>query len=164
LRRRHGSAEPLERALEASGWRVDFFALAKGLPDNERDALRNDAYEGANRLFLAHKATVEAVAARLIQCGQIDASEFVSLMRAVDEAGIKYLPQAAEQTMADIEGKNRIMIFGPKADGTYVVEFRTAKGQVLAISIPSGETAVLKYFQQRMPYGLFVPDVETEKS
>jgi hypothetical protein len=24
------------------------------------------------------------------------------------------------------EGKNRIMIFGPKDDGTYVVEFRTA--------------------------------------
>jgi hypothetical protein len=24
-------------------------------------------------------------------------------------------------------GKNRIMIFGPKADGTYVVEFRTAE-------------------------------------
>jgi YD repeat-containing protein len=41
------------------------------------------------------------------------------------------------------EGKNRIMIFGPKADGTFVVEFRTAKSEVLAISIPSGETAVL---------------------
>jgi hypothetical protein len=25
-----------------------------------------------------------------------------------------------------IEGKNRLMIFGPKDDGTYVVEFRTA--------------------------------------
>jgi hypothetical protein len=25
-------------------------------------------------------------------------------------------------------GKNRIMIFGPKTDGTYVVEFRTAAG------------------------------------
>jgi hypothetical protein len=36
------------------------------------------------------------------------------------------------------EGKNRIMIFGTKADGTYIVEFRTAKGEVLAISIPSG--------------------------
>ena len=28
------------------------------------------------------------------------------------------------------------MIFGPKADGTYVVEFRTAEGEALAISIP----------------------------
>jgi hypothetical protein len=26
------------------------------------------------------------------------------------------------------EGKNRIMIYGPKEDGTYVVEFRTAAG------------------------------------
>jgi hypothetical protein len=58
----------------------------------------------------------------------------------------------------DNGGRNRI-IFGPKPDGTYVVEFRTAKGEMLAISIPSGETAVLKYFQKRMPYGLFVPDV-----
>jgi hypothetical protein len=33
-------------------------------------------------------------------------------------------------------GKNRIMIFGPKTDGTYVVEFRTAEGESLAISIP----------------------------
>jgi hypothetical protein len=56
-------------------------------------------------------------------------------------------------------GKNRIMIFGPKHDGTYVVEFRTADGEALAISVPAGETRVLKYFQERMPYGLFVPDV-----
>jgi len=56
-------------------------------------------------------------------------------------------------------GKNRIMIFGPKADGTYVVEFRTAEGEALAISIPRIETAVIRHFQERMPYGLFVPDV-----
>jgi hypothetical protein len=37
--------------------------------------------------------------------------------------------------------KSRIMIFGPKPDGTYVVEFRTADGEVLAISIPRTETA-----------------------
>jgi hypothetical protein len=29
-------------------------------------------------------------------------------------------------------GKNRIMIYGPKDDGTYVVEFRTSGGYVLA--------------------------------
>jgi hypothetical protein len=50
-------------------------------------------------------------------------------------------------------GKNRIMIFGPKKDGTYVIEFRTADGEALAISV--GETRVLKHFQERMPYGLF---------
>ena len=52
------------------------------------------------------------------------------------------------------------MIYGPKTDGTYVIEFRTAAGEALAISIPSSETAVLKHFQERMPYGLFVPDVD----
>jgi hypothetical protein len=56
-------------------------------------------------------------------------------------------------------GKNRIMIFGPKNDGTYVIEFRTDAGETLAISIPRGQTAVIKHFQERMPYGLFVPDV-----
>jgi len=56
-------------------------------------------------------------------------------------------------------GKNRIMIFGPKADGIYVVEFRTVEGKSLAISIPRTETAVIRHFQERMPHGLFVPDV-----
>ena len=56
-------------------------------------------------------------------------------------------------------GKNRIMIFGPKADGTYVIEFKTAAGEALATSVPRNETAVLKHFQERMPYELFVPDV-----
>jgi hypothetical protein len=32
---------------------------------------------------------------------------------------------------------------------------------VLAISVPQGETAVLQYFRERMPYGLFVPDVQS---
>ena len=53
--------------------------------------------------------------------------------------------------------KNRIMIYGPKNDATYVVEFKTAEGEALAISIPRTETAVIRHFQKRMPYGLFVP-------
>jgi hypothetical protein len=44
-------------------------------------------------------------------------------------------------------------------NGTYIIEFKTAAGEALAISVPAGETRVLKYFQERMPYGLFVPDV-----
>jgi hypothetical protein len=28
-------------------------------------------------------------------------------------------------------GRNRIMIYGPKDDGSYVVEFRTSEGDVL---------------------------------
>jgi hypothetical protein len=30
-------------------------------------------------------------------------------------------------------GRNRIMIYGPKEDGSYVVEFRTADGEVLLV-------------------------------
>jgi hypothetical protein len=56
--------------------------------------------------------------------------------------------------------KNRIMIFGPKDDGTYVVEFRTSDGETLAISIPRSEAHVIRHFKERMPYGLFVPEVE----
>jgi hypothetical protein len=29
-------------------------------------------------------------------------------------------------------GKNRIMIYGPKPDGTYIVEFRIANGEFTA--------------------------------
>jgi hypothetical protein len=59
-------------------------------------------------------------------------------------------------------GKNRIMIFGPKDDGTYVVEFRSAAGEVLAISIPRTETALIRHFQERMPYGIFVPELPSD--
>jgi hypothetical protein len=48
--------------------------------------------------------------------------------------------------------RSRIMIFGPKTDGTYVIEFRTADGEELEISVPAGETRGLKHFQERMPY------------
>jgi hypothetical protein len=61
------------------------------------------------------------------------------------------------------EGKNRIMIYGPKDDGTYVVEFRTDNGQTLAISIPRTEAAVIQHFQARMPYGLFVAPLRRKR-
>jgi hypothetical protein len=35
------------------------------------------------------------------------------------------------------------MIFGPKDDDTYVVEFRTAEGEALGISIPRSEAHVI---------------------
>jgi hypothetical protein len=63
---------------------------------------------------------------------------------------------------APTEGKNRIMIYGPKDDGTYVVEFKTAGGEALAISIPRSEARVIRHFHERMPYGLFVPEVEAD--
>ena len=56
------------------------------------------------------------------------------------------------------------MIYGPKPDGTYIVEFRIANGEALVISVPAGETRVLKYFQERMPYGLSVPEVPSGTS
>jgi hypothetical protein len=34
-----------------------------------------------------------------------------------------------------------------------------ANGEALAISVPVGETRVLKHFQEQMSYGLFVPDI-----
>jgi hypothetical protein len=40
-----------------------------------------------------------------------------------------------------------------------VVDVRIADRETLEISVPAGETRVLKRFQERMPYGLFVPDV-----
>jgi hypothetical protein len=56
-------------------------------------------------------------------------------------------------------GKNRIMIYGPKNDGHLSgSKFRMSDGEALAISVPVGETRVLKHFQARMPYSLFVPD------
>jgi hypothetical protein len=33
-------------------------------------------------------------------------------------------------SVAPPSGQDRIMIYGPKDDGTYVVEFRTAEGEV----------------------------------
>jgi hypothetical protein len=47
-----------------------------------------------------------------------------------------------------------ITIYGPKDDCTYIVEFRTAEGNALAISIPQTEAAVIRHFQPKMPYGL----------
>ena len=38
-------------------------------------------------------------------------------------------------------GKNRIMIYGPKNDGTYVIEFKTVGGEALAISIDTSDPA-----------------------
>jgi uncharacterized protein YpmB len=57
--------------------------------------------------------------------------------------------------------KNGIIIVGPKDDGTYVIEFRTAEGEALAIWIPRSEAHVIRHSQERMPYGLFVPEVPT---
>jgi hypothetical protein len=46
---------------------------------------------------------------------------------------------------------DRIMIYGPKIDGTYVVEFKTAAGEALAISIPRTGAAMIRHFQAQAP-------------
>jgi len=43
-------------------------------------------------------------------------------------------------------GKNRIMIYGLKDDSTCAVEFRTAEGDVLSISIPRTEAHMIRHF------------------
>jgi hypothetical protein len=46
-----------------------------------------------------------------------------------------------------MDQQDKISILGPREDGTYVVEFRTAEGKKLAITVPSTKAAVLKHFQ-----------------
>jgi hypothetical protein len=40
------------------------------------------------------------------------------------------------------KAKDKITIYGPKSDGTYIVEFRAAAGEALAISIPRTEATL----------------------
>jgi hypothetical protein len=40
------------------------------------------------------------------------------------------------------------MIYGPKNDGAYIVEFRTADGEALAISVPASEIARIEAFPE----------------
>jgi hypothetical protein len=61
---------------------------------------------------------------------------------------------AAEMT----EPQNNRIIDDVGAVVLRAVEVRTAAGESLAISVPRGETSVLKHFQAQMPYGLVLPD------
>jgi hypothetical protein len=54
-------------------------------------------------------------------------------------------PVRLGQKETAMNGKNRINDLWPKTDGTYV-EFGTAEGEVLAISIPRTEAAVVRHF------------------
>jgi hypothetical protein len=49
-----------------------------------------------------------------------------------------------KETELKSAGMNRIMICGPRNGGTYIIEFKMAAGEALAISVPAGETRVLK--------------------
>src|SRR5262249_60219162 len=50
-------------------------------------------------------------------------------------------------TLTPMAQQDKISILGPREDGTYVVEFRTAAGERLAISVPETKATVLKHFQ-----------------
>jgi hypothetical protein len=55
----------------------------------------------------------------------------------------------------------RIQIIGPDPHGGFVVEFLKHNGARLAFVVPpNADSDVLPYFQQRMPYGLAVPDLD----
>jgi hypothetical protein len=47
---------------------------------------------------------------------------------------------------------------------TYIVEFKTAEDEALAISIPRGEARVIKHFQERMPYARSCQTLREEPS
>ena len=72
------------------------------------------------------------------------------------QAAARTRAAARKQLEHVMNGQDRISITGPHADGTYVVEFRTAAGETLAIPVPRGERALIEYFQKRMPNGLVV--------
>jgi hypothetical protein len=51
------------------------------------------------------------------------------------------------RTLTPMAQQDKISILGPREDGTYVVEFRTAAGERLAIAVPRTKSEVLKHFQ-----------------
>jgi hypothetical protein len=54
----------------------------------------------------------------------------------------------------------RIHIIGPDQRGGFVVEFRKHTGARLAFVVPANaDSDMLAYFQQRIPYGIAVPDL-----
>jgi hypothetical protein len=53
-----------------------------------------------------------------------------------------------------MNGHNRIMIYGPKNNGNVRHRIQNSNGETLAISVPRGETRVLKHLLERMPYRL----------
>jgi len=61
--------------------------------------------------------------------------------------------------MTETKPMNRIMIYGPKEDSTYVV-VQDCRRRGLGDLRAEKRSHMLKHFQARMPYGLVVPDVD----
>jgi hypothetical protein len=53
-------------------------------------------------------------------------------------------------------------LVGLRYDDIYLVKFRIAEGEALAISIPRSEAAVIRHFQAKISFGLVVPDVKAD--
>jgi len=51
------------------------------------------------------------------------------------------------------EGKNRIMIYGPKNDATYIIEFKRPRASRWRFD-PERRDGGAQVFPERMPYGL----------
>ena len=56
--------------------------------------------------------------------GVVEGRDYVLDVRYADGDGVAASPGWPRMKLHKVTGKNRIMIYGPKADGTYVVEFR----------------------------------------
>jgi hypothetical protein len=54
--------------------------------------------------------------------------------------------------------ENKITIYGPKYDGSYILEMLAADGRAFTLAVPAAEADVLRYFQEQMPLGLTLPD------
>jgi hypothetical protein len=52
-----------------------------------------------------------------------------------------------------------IHIHGPQ-DGNFIAQFLTKDGRSLTILVPEGNADVLRDFQESMPYGLAVRDID----
>jgi hypothetical protein len=64
-------------------------------------------------------------------------------------------PRKNGQKEMAVTGKNRIMIYGPKDDGTYIIEFKTAAGEAIPAtpkSAPSLVGRLLGCFQPVMRF------------
>jgi hypothetical protein len=63
-----------------------------------------------------------------------------------------------------VRGKNRIMIYGPKNGRHLHHRIQDGRGQVAGDFDPERRDGGAQVFPERMPYGLFVPDVDAAPS
>ena len=70
--------------------------------------------------------------------------------------GLPFSKRGLYDHMSD---QNKITILGPADIGVMVVDFKTAKGQSLTISVPRGARPLFSTnLQALMPYGLVIQD------